>query len=299
MRYNLTDIRLFVAVADAGNVSRGAAACFLAPSTASLRIKHLEEALQVELFEREPRGVKLTRAGHVMLDHCRRCLAELEQMHADLAPYARGVKGQVTIFANSTAVSHYLPDELATFLHARPTVRVNLEERVSHDIVAAVAEGRADIGLVTWDDDHPELAFHAYREDELMVVMPAGMRLGTRQGARLVDCLAHPFVSLQSGTAIHTYLTSRASALSQHMDVRVQVASFPSVVSLVRAGAGIAILPRWAVPGSPSPGIRTTKLLEHWATRRLRVCWRKEESLLSEHARAMVRQLCGKETKPS
>jgi DNA-binding transcriptional LysR family regulator len=214
-------------------------------------------------------------------------------MHADLAPYARGVKGQVTIFANSTAVSYYLPDELAIFLKARPTVRVHLEERVSHEIVVAVAERRADIGLVTWDDDHPELAFHDYEQDELMVVMPADMRLGDRHGVRLVDCLTQPFVSLQSGTAIHTFLTSRASALSQHMDVRIQVASYPAVVSLVRAGAGIAILPSWAVLSSPSSGIRTAKLLESWATRRLRVCWRKEESLLSEHARALVRQLCG------
>lgn len=292
MRYNLTDIRLFVAVADAENVSKGAAACFLAPSTASLRMKHLEESLGVELFKREPRGVKLTNAGRVMLDHCRRCLAELEQMHADLAPYARGVKGHVTIFSNSTAVSFYLPDELAEFLQTRPSVRVTLEERVSHDIVGAIAEGRADIGIVTWDEEHPALAFHEYRRDELMVVVPAGTRLGSRQGARFADCLAHPFVSLQSGTAIHTFLSGRASALSRHMDVRLQVASFPAVVSLVRAGAGIAIVPRLAVLSAPTPGVRAVKLLEPWATRRLRVCWRKEESLLSEHARALLRQLC-------
>lgn len=293
MRYNLIDIRLFVAVADAANVSKGAAACFMAPSTASLRIKHLEEALEVELFEREPRGVKLTRAGHVMLEHCRRCLAELEQMHADLAPYARGVKGNVTIFANSTAVSYYLPDELATFLRARPSVRVNLEERVSHEIIVAVAEGRADVGMVTWDDEHPELMFHDFREDELIVVTPTGMGLGTRQGVRLVECLAHPFVSLQSGTAIHTFLISRASALSLHMDVRIQVASFAAVLSLVRTGAGIAILPRSAVLASPTQDVHTLTLLEPWATRRLRVCWRKEESLLSMHARALIKQLCG------
>jgi DNA-binding transcriptional LysR family regulator len=294
MRYDLTDLRLFVAVADARNVSRGAAVCFLAPSTASLRIKHLEETLGVELFAREPRGVRLTRAGHVMLEHCRRCLAELEQMHADLAPYAHGVKGNVTLFANSTAVSSYLPDDLASFLRERPTVRVSLEERVSTEIVAAVAEGRADLGIVTWEEGHPELTFRQYREDELVVVTPSELRVGTRRGAHLVDCLAHPFVSLQSGTAIHTFLTNKTSALSRHMDIRVQVASFGAVLSLVRAGAGVAILPRSALPSTPVPGVKVVTLLEPWAVRQLQVCWRKDESRLSEHARALLKQLCGR-----
>lgn len=294
MRYSLTDIRLFVAVADAGNVSRGAAACFLAPSSASLRIKHLEETLGVELFDRQPRGVSLTRAGQVMLEHCRRCLAELEQMHADLAPYARGVKGHVTLLANSTAVASYLPVDLALFLQERPSVRVHLEERLSREIITAVAEGRADLGIVTWADEHPDLTFRPYRQDELVVLAPAGARLGHRKGMRFVDCLSQPFVSLHSGTAIHTFLAGKASALSHHMDVRIQVASFGAVVSLVRSGAGIAIVPRSVIPRPAREGLKVLTLLEPWAMRELQVCCRKDESLQSDHVRALVRTLCGR-----
>lgn len=292
MRYSLTDIKLFVAVADAGNVSRGAAACFLAPSSASLRIKHLEETLGVELFTRLPRGVVLTRPGQVMLEHCRRCLAELEQMHADLAPYARGVKGHVTLFANSTAVASFLPADLAAFLRERPSVRVNLEERLSHDIVAAVAEGRADLGVVTWQGDHPDLTLQPYREDELIVIAPPGLRLGGRGGVRFLDCLSQPFVSLHSGTAIHTFLAGKAAALGHHMDVRIQVAAFSAVMSLVRSGSGIAVIPRSVVRHAAPEGLRTIRLREPWAVRVLRVCWRRDESQLSEHARSLVRLLC-------
>lgn len=291
MRYSLTDIRLLVAVADAGNVSRGAAACFLAPSSASLRIKHLEETMGVELFVRKPRGVALTRAGQVMLEHGRRCLAELEQMHADMAPYARGVKGQVTLFANSTAVASYLPADLAAFLKERPSVRVQLEERISRDIITAVAEGRADLGIVTWEEEHPDLAFQPYRHDELVAIAPAGMKLGQRGGVRFVECLAHPFVSLSTGTAIHTFLTNKAAALSHHLDVRVQVASFGAVMSLVRSGAGIAIVPRSVLPSPPDTAIKTVKLLESWAVRQLRVCWRKDGSRQSDHVRALLEVL--------
>ncbi|UUZ66155.1 LysR substrate-binding domain-containing protein (plasmid) [Polaromonas sp. P1-6] len=238
MRYSLVDIKLFVAVADAGNVSRGAATCFLAPSSASLRIKQLEETLGTQLFKREARGVSLTRAGQVMLEHCRRCLAELEQMHANLAPYAHGVKTQVTLFANSTAIASFLPGDLQVFLRAYPDVRVSLEERLSHDIVSAVAEGRADIGVVTWDDEHPQLIFHPYREDELVVVTPMASKVGKNGTTSFTSCLTQPFISLRSGTAIHTFLVGKAASMGHQLDVRIQVAGFSAVVALVQSGSG-------------------------------------------------------------
>ena len=293
MRYSLMDIRVFVAVADAGNVSRGATTCFLSPSSASLRIKQLEQTLGVRLFERLPRGVALTRPGQVMLEHSRRCLAELEQMHANLAPYACGVKGHVTLFANSTAVASFLPTDLTEFLRERPSVRVNLEERLSYDIVAAVAGGRADLGVVTWDDGHPDLTFEEYRKDELVVIASRMQKLGQRGAVQFVDCLSHPFVSLHSGTAIHTFVLNKAVALGQHMDVRIQVASFAAVVALVRAGVGIAVVPRSVASHLDLEGVRLVTLREPWAERVLRVCWRKEPATLSEHALALIHRLCG------
>jgi len=299
LRYSLVDLRLVVAIADAGNVSRGAARCHLAPSSASLRIRQLEESLGTPLFKREARGVSLTRAGRVMLGHCRRCLAELEQMHADLAPYAHGVTSQVTLLANSSAIASFLPDDLGVFLRAHPDVRVSLEERLSHDIVAAVAGGRADLGIVTWDDEHPDLAFHAYRSDELVVVAPDGAALGRRDAVKFADCLAHPFVSLWSGSAIHTYLVGKAAAAGRSLDVRIQVAGFPAVVSLVRAGAGIGIVPRSVMRSLNRDGIAVLALNERWATRRLSVCAPRDPARIAGPAGALLAQLRGGDGRPA
>lgn len=290
MRYSLVDIKLFVAVADAGNVSRGAAACFLAPSSASLRIRQLEEALGTTLFTRQARGVTLTRPGQVMLEHCRRCLAELEQMHANLAPYAQGVRSQVTLFANSTAIAAFLPADLEHFLRGHPSVRMVLEERLSHDIVAAVAEGRADLGVVTWSDPHPELVFQPYHDDELVVVAPRSA-FGRASRVHFADCVASPFVSLGSGSAIHTFLVGKAASLGHRLDVRIQVAGFPAVVALVRSGAGIAIVPRSVLANLGLDDIRVLTLQEPWAVRRLSVCARRDTSQLSAYAQALLEQL--------
>ncbi|MBK7260650.1 MAG: LysR family transcriptional regulator [Rubrivivax sp.] len=292
MRYSLVDLRLFVAIADAGSVSRGAANCFLAPSSASLRIKALESSFGVQLFKREVRGVSLTRPGQVMLEHCRRCLADLEQMHANLAPYARGVKTQVTLFANSTAIASFLPADLQVFLRAYPDVRVSLEERLSHDIVAAVAEGRADLGIVTWDDEHPGLDFHPYRDDELVVVAPLTAELGSAGSTSFAQCLSQPFIGLRSGTAIHTFLVGKAASMGHPLDVRIQLASFAAVVTLVQSGAGIAIVPRSVLGHAGSDGVRVLALREPWARRHLRVCSRRAEDQLSTHAKVLLQLLC-------
>lgn len=288
LRYSLTDLKLVVAIADAGNVSRGAARCHLAPSSASLRIRQLEESLGTPLFTREARGVSLTRAGRVMLEHCRRCLAELEQMHADLAPYAAGVTSQVRLFANSSAIASFLPDPLGAFLGGHRGVRVSLEEHLSEDIVAAVADGRADLGVVTWDDDHPDLVFEPYRRDELVIVAPAGRRPGAGDAVRFADCLGHPFVSLWSESAIHHFLVERAAALGRTLDVRIQVAGFAAVVSLVRAGAGIAVLPRSALLPLHGDGLAILALDERWAARRLSLCSPRDLARVTDPAKALL-----------
>ena len=127
MQYDLIDLRLFVAVAEAQNLTRGAARVHLAASSASHRIRLLEEGIGTQLFNRQARGVSLTQAGDALLRHARKVFAQLEQMHADLAPYAAGVRAHVSLWANTHATHSFLPDDLADFLRRYPQVSVTLE----------------------------------------------------------------------------------------------------------------------------------------------------------------------------
>ena len=95
MKYSLTDLRLFIAIAECESLTHGAERAFLAPSSASHRIKMLEASLGTTLLHRRARGVELTRAGEIFLRHARQVFARLEQMHSDLAPFAEGVQGHV------------------------------------------------------------------------------------------------------------------------------------------------------------------------------------------------------------
>lgn len=293
MNYDLTDLRVLLAVIDEGNLSRGAARCHLAPSSASLRIKGLEQAVGTPLLHRLARGVGATPAGRVMAEHARRCIAQLEQMHADLMPFTQGMTGHVTLFANNNAISSFLPDDLARFFKAYPAVRISLEERLSHQIDAAVAEGRADVGVVALDVEYPELVFYPYRQDRLILLSPLDGRLGPGPGLSFSECLSEPFICLQQGAAMHTFLVNQATALGGKLDVRVQVSGYRAIAKLVGSGAGIGVIPRSAVEPGDEQRLRILEITDAWATRNLRICVRNQGEAQNHFQERLVQVLRG------
>jgi DNA-binding transcriptional LysR family regulator len=293
MRYELTDLEVFLAVAEEGSVTRGADRCHLAPSSVSLRIKGLEDVVGAPLLVRLARGVMPTPAGRIVMEHARRCIAQLEQMNADLLPFSSGLVGHVTLFANNNAISSHLPDDLACFFSRYPNVRISLEERLSHDIVAAVASGRADLGVVALEANHPELDFHRYREDELVVVAALDSDIAARGEIGFGECLERPFISLQSGAALHTFLMNHASALGGRLDVRVQVSSYGAIVKLVASGAGIGIVALSAIESDSGINVVVLKLAEAWARRDLRVCVLRNTPVLNPFRDRLLQVLTG------
>jgi DNA-binding transcriptional LysR family regulator len=290
--YDLTDLRVFLAIADAGNVSRGAERCHLVPSSASLRLKGLEEAVGTSLFTRHARGVVLTRAGIVMAQHARRCIALLDQMHVDLMPFAKGLAGHITFFANNNALCSHLAEDLGRFFDLYPSVRITLQEHLSSDIVAAVAAGRADIGLVALENKHPELEYFPYRVDKLVLLAHKNSEIAQRKCIRFADCLSQPFISLSQGSALHTYLMNHADALGGRLDVRVQVSGYSSIARLVGSGAGIGVVPLSALTLSDHENIACIELGETWARRELHVCLHRHTGKENRFVKNLVEILC-------
>lgn len=290
LRYDLTDLAVFLAVAEARSVTNGAKRCNLSPTAVSLRIKALEQTIGTVLLTREARGVSPTPAGTVLLEHVRRCIAQIEQMHADLLPFAHGLTGQVAFFANTNAINSFLPDDLAIFFGQYPNVRITLEERTSHDIVNAVAGGRADLGVVAHETGHPDLIFYPYREDELVLLAPAPSDLSHKRSVRFSECIGRPFISLQTGTALHTFLMNHASMLGKNLDIRVQVSGYGAIARLVASGAGIGIIAKSALTGREK-GVAVLPLEEAWARRDLRVCVQREPDTKNVYRDKLVSML--------
>ena len=288
MHYDLIDLRLFVAIAEAKNLTRGAERVHLAASSASHRMRLLEESIGTPLLLREPRGVSLTRAGESLLRHARQVFAQLEQMHADLAPYAKGVRGHVSLWANTHATHTFLPDSLATFLQRHPQVSISLEEHTSPQVLLAVVRGEVEVGVVAGAIEGAEVELIPYRADRLVLIAPLAHPLAAQASSPFAQVLDYPFVMLHSGSAIHTFTMNAAAALGHHLEVRIQVRSFEAVCRMVSAGVGIGLVPRSAVTdGALRAPLAVIELEEPWAQRDLKVCVRKRE-LLSGFAAQLV-----------
>ncbi|HSS85371.1 MAG TPA: LysR substrate-binding domain-containing protein, partial [Reyranella sp.] len=262
-----------------------------APSSASQRVRLLEEELGTPLFARHARGVALTRAGEALLRNARQVFAQIEQMHADLSPFAAGVRGHVSLWANTHATHTFLPDDLAGFLRQYPQVSITLEEHTSPEIALAVANGEVEVGVVAESDVGAGVELIPYQRDRLVLVVPGGHPLAARARTRFSEVIEYPFVMLHAGSAIHTFTMNAAAALGRHLNVRIQVRSFEAVCRMVGAGVGIGLVPRSAVPGA---GLREPPVVigldEAWAQRDLQVCVR-QGAALSGFAAALVDSL--------
>jgi DNA-binding transcriptional LysR family regulator len=283
MKYDLVDLKLFIAIAEAGNLTRGADQATLAPSSASHRLSRLEDALGVPLFIREARGVRMSAAGEVLLRHARRVFARLEQMHADLEPFAAGVRGHIRLWANTDAIHSYLPDDLAGFLYAHPKIDVALEEHPSPEIVVAVARGEVDAGIVAGGIEGARVELLPYRSDRLVLIVPRNHPLAgskDRKSLRFAEVADYPFVMMHAGSAIHTFTMSAAASLGRHIDVRIQVRSFDAVCRMVASGVGVGLVPLNALraTGLREPPV-VVEINEPWARRELRICVRDRKAL--------------------
>ncbi|MBS0354947.1 MAG: LysR family transcriptional regulator [Proteobacteria bacterium] len=293
MYYDLTDLRLFAAIAEEASLTRGAARAHLAPSSASHRLARLEESLGVALFERHARGLRPTRAGEALLGHARRVFAQLEQMHADLSPFARGVRAQVSLYANTNAINCFLPDDLGDFLRAEPHIRVTLKEMTSPEILRCVAAGEAEIGVVAGEVPPDVLLARPYRQDRIVLVTPPGHPVSARARVRIAEVLDQPFVMLHAGSAFHTGLMNYVAETGGRLDVRIEVRSFEAVLRMAGAGVGLGLVPRSAAEraGRQRP-FAVVDLDEPWASRDLSIVVRRDLAL-SPHAQALVDALAG------
>ncbi len=243
MRFDLTTLNLVLAIADTRSITRGAEREHLALAAASKRLSDLEARFGVPLFERRARGVEPTEAGRALVQHVRSLHTQLHALESEVAEFARGVKGHLRIVANAGAISECLPPDLAAFSQAHPQVRISLEDQTSAEVQAAVAEGRADVGIFVPPLLDNRLSTRTYRHGTLAVMVPARHALARKRRVRFEALLDHDIVGLHHGAAVHELMRAEAEGRGRPFKARLQVRGFDAIAQLVEAGLGVAVLP--------------------------------------------------------
>jgi DNA-binding transcriptional LysR family regulator len=292
-RYDLVSLALFRSVAEGGSIAQAAGLHGLVPSAVSKRISDLEALVGAPLLHRHRRGVELTPAGRDLLRHAGVLRDAVDRMEAEMGAHATGRRGAIRVAANSSAISQFLPEDLAEFVAAHPELSVHLAEMTSVEVIEAVRAGRADLGIFSGLTEAAGLSLMPYRRDTLVVVMPADHPLAGRRALKLADVVGEAFVSLQAGSSIQAWIDRRAEEMGTRIRTQVAVQSFDGVRRMVQARLGIAVLPFGAVePYLDAAKLAMVPLDEPWAVRDLLLAVR-DMGAVSPQTAALIATLGG------
>ena len=297
MRFDLTDLQLFIAVADQRSITRGAERSNLALASASTRIKGLEDATGVVLLKRGRRGVELTPAGESLLDHARLVMHQVEVMRGDLAGFASGLRMSVHLLANTSGLSEHLPKALAGFLREHRDVAVDIEERESMDIAAAITAGSADLGFAAEHALPQQIERFQFGEDRLVLVAARRSAFGSRRRIYFKEVSGSDFVGLTSATALQMHISRHAARLGMRLHYRARLRDFDAICQMVATEVGLALVPEAAARRcARAMPLAIVGLRDAWANRRLVICARsfkalpRPAKLLVDHLRAAAQK---------
>jgi DNA-binding transcriptional LysR family regulator len=286
-------LRLFVAVCEHRNMGRAADEEHIEPSAISKRIGQLEADLGVPLLTRSRRGVQPTPAGLALLEHARNVLFTMDRIANDVAAFGSGLRGSVSICATASAIAEVLLDDIAAFMREpdNQKIRVDVEERLSADLVRQLREGAASVG-VCWDSADLEGLQHLpYRRDRLALAVYPGHPLAALKSVRFEQTLEHDHVGMPPSTAVHAMLQRAAAKAGRTVSYRVIVSNFDAAFRVVAAKLGISVVPlEVGETYKRIFDVTTIPLTDPWALRRFVVCFRELEAL-QPAARRMVDHL--------
>ena len=289
-RVDFVTLKLFCAIVQSGSITKGATECNLALSAASRRISEFEETVGMALLDRSVKGVTLTHAGHAVMQHALRLFQGFEQLSNELGEYSKGVKGHVRLWANMSALTEFLPSALASFLKDYPEIQVEVEEQLSGDIVRALMDGIADIGVFAQGPITTGLETHIMGKDQLVIACSKDHPLSKRKSISFEECLEYDFVGLNRGSSLLELTSRSAEKLGKQMSLRIQVRSYDAMCQMIAVNLGIGVLPIQACAAQiKAMGLKAIELKDDWAKRNLLVATKAglshapATSLLSQH----------------
>jgi DNA-binding transcriptional LysR family regulator len=221
-----------------------------------------------------------TQAGQKLLGHARTILQQAERLREELGVFAGASAGQIRVLSNTNALAEFLPEALSSFLSRHPQVSIELEERLSDEIVGQIAEGVADIGIVAGTVDTGTLTTFPFRTDRFVLAVARGHPLARRTEVAFADVLDQNFVGLDRSSAIQRFLADKAARIGKPLRLRIQLRSFDAVCRMVESNVGVGIVPETtARRAAKTMAIATVALKDSWALRDLTICVRNVNEL--------------------
>jgi DNA-binding transcriptional LysR family regulator len=197
----------------------------------------------------------------------------------------------VRVHASISAIVQFLPEDLGAFIRTHPEVKIDLEEHLSTEIVRAVAEGAADLGICNVADGVGELQSLPYRTDKLVLIVPRGHALLAQAALHFEASLDYDQVGLHTNSSIYIAMQQAAASVGRTIKLRIHVTSLDAVCRMIHNGLGVGVMPQRAFELMNGVGeLASIELLDDWALRHINLVAR-DFSTLPVTARLLVEHL--------
>lgn len=280
MRLDFFDLALFLHIVESGSLTRGAERSAISLQAASERIKKLEQHYQVSLFSRHASGVKLTLAGQSFAEHAQSLLNDYRCLEQQMQHFSSGQHSKICIWCNSSAQSEYLPQLIPQYLNDNPQIQLDFKEAESSDIIQALTQAHAELGIVSSFFDVQHLQTLPLCDDPLVLICPKQHQLAQQHCMELSDALPFAFVGLMPYHSLQQSIEAQAKALDAVIHYRLRLPNFAAIAQVVSDGVGIEIMPKRAARRYAKQfEFHCIELKGAWANRQLHIAARDFEQL--------------------
>ncbi|GHJ37853.1 LysR family transcriptional regulator [Streptomyces sp. TS71-3] len=278
---DLRRLHMLRVVHQQGTVTAAAAALHLTPSAISHHMRELARELKVPLLEPQGRGIRLTPAGRLLIEHADALLARWEEAQAELESYRAGLTGPLRIAGFTTAISGLIAPAAGRLRHSHPDLLVRVRECDTEESMDLLVAGEVDLAVVEPIEGGPppdDARFeqsHLLEEPHVMLV-PAGHALAREASVRLEDAAAEDWIVADPGTCDHAQRVRMLCAGAGFSPRIVHAAThWLAVWSLVGNGLGVSLVPRLAEGPAGQAVVRVPVASENMPTRRILTCVRR------------------------
>ncbi len=291
----LRQLDMFVAAAERSSITDAAQVLMVAQPSVSAQIHALEEELGYPLFDRLPRGVRLTDIGRAVLPHARQVLRQVDEIRDAVDEVAGLQRGQLTLGTMPTVTAHLIPTVIKTFRQAFPGVDLRVVESRASRIVEDVIAHRLDVGVVTDPEPNPQTDLTPLLSEELFAILPVTDPLADRETIDLAELKDRPFIVLEPGFSLRNVLWEACGQAGFAPRIAQEMSSIQAIKGLVEIGMGVSLAPRMAVEQEERLGLLRALHLTSHPCRRLHIVT-STGSYLPRSAHAFIR-ICLQEAK--
>jgi len=262
MNFDLADLRAFVAVAEMNSFRAAAAALHLSQPAISRRVEKLESALGIRLFERTTRRISLTAVGRDFSHKARSLLDDLEHSLLSMREVAASQMGEVVIACVPSAAYYFLPRVLAQYHKQYPRIRVRILDDSANAVLASVTRGEAEFGINIIGNQEPDVDFQGILTESFVVACRREHPLASRRSVNWAELGQYDYMTVDRSSGNRLLLDLALAQTNVNLAWLYEAKHVSTLIGLVEAGLGIAVVPRLSMPSEDHPTLTSVPLAD-------------------------------------